>query len=295
MAVNLYKLLNVQPTATAAEIRAAIDVAERAGRLDSSMLSAARQALLNPSVRQRYDDRLRQESAPQSVTMQMGLASGGNAAIAYREPQMSTPWITKFGIVLALLCLVIGYFVGHTHAMFQSSATIARIKQEAAASASVPAVVAVAPTSPEIVTTSTPSTPVQPAPVVAPVESLAVEATPVTTELQPIVPAAPTRTAGDDTIALAKKLEHERFIREADQKIRNIQGQISVEQERLSNELQYLRNKKRQANNNLAGATWEQSISAEMQAATTESQSKITALQQRLEIARTDRAALDKQ
>lgn len=293
MAVNLYKLLNVQPTATAAEIRAAIDAAERAGRLDSSMLSAARQALLNPSVRQRYDDRLRQESAPQSVTMQMGLASGGTAAIAYREPQMSTPWITKFGIALALLCLVIGYFVGHTHAMFQSSATIARIKQEAAASASVPAAVAVAPPSPEIAT-STNSPPVQPPPVVAPVESLAVEATPVTTELQPITPAAPTRTAGDDTIALAKKLEHERFIREADQKIKNIQNQILSEQTRLENELQALRNKKDRANNNLAGATWEQSISSEMQAAATQSQTRIADLQRRLDMARTDRAALDK-
>lgn len=295
MAVNLYKLLNIQPTASAAEIHAAIDATERTGRIDQATLSAARQVLLNPTIRQKYDERLQQASASASNAVRLNVSSGGSAAIAYREPEMSAPWITKFGIILALLSVVIGYFVGHTHAMYQSAGTIARIKQEAAASTpSVPVAVAVAPSSPtiEAVETEIQVAPAQP--VVAPVEHAPVEATPTQAELQPNTPAPPSRTAGDDTIAFAKKLEHERFIREADQKIKNIQNQISSEQARLENELQALRNKKGRANNNLAGATWEQSISSEMQAAATQSQSRIADLQRRLDMARTDRAALDK-
>lgn len=56
-----------------------------------------------------------------------------------------------------------------------------------------------------------------------------------------------------------RRLELERNIKKSERKVDELES-------RRSRELAALRNKKRYANNNMAGATWEQSISTEMQA-----------------------------
>lgn len=58
-----------------------------------------------------------------------------------------------------------------------------------------------------------------------------------------------------------RRLELERNIKRSERRIDELE-------DRRAQELAALRNKKRYANNNMAGATWEQSISTEMQAVT---------------------------
>lgn len=62
--------------------------------------------------------------------------------------------------------------------------------------------------------------------------------------------------------------ERERRIGEMQQQIAYIEGVIDNRSVRMDAEIGALRSKKQYANNNLAGATWEASISAEMQAIT---------------------------
>ena len=60
-------------------------------------------------------------------------------------------------------------------------------------------------------------------------------------------------------------MELERRLRENAYEIENLEGKIRHYQSSLDHDLAVLRSKKALANNNLAGATWEQSISTEMQ------------------------------
>lgn len=57
-----------------------------------------------------------------------------------------------------------------------------------------------------------------------------------------------------------------RNLRDLDHRIRAERIELDQEQDRMNRELAALRNKKNRANNNLAGAMWEQSISEEMNA-----------------------------
>ena len=77
-------------------------------------------------------------------------------------------------------------------------------------------------------------------------------------------PATPTTTFtqwGEEREAEAKEHQRKQRIYEQEQKRSSLLNQMNAELERL-------RNKKATANNNLAGATFEQSISSEMQAVT---------------------------
>src|SRR5580765_8490304 len=67
---------------------------------------------------------------------------------------------------------------------------------------------------------------------------------------------------------MARDMEHERRIRELKVEITQTEDSISRRNQQMSAELETLRAKKPLARNNLAGATWEQSISQEMQAVT---------------------------
>lgn len=96
-------------------------------------------------------------------------------------------------------------------------------------------------------------------------------------------------------------IERDRRKRDAEYELRDIDGAIqNAERLVLSYqgdqevELAALRVKKSQANNNLAGAVWEQSISAEMQAVAEKYKSKIQIIQDRLSQLYRRRAALVK-
>ena len=61
-------------------------------------------------------------------------------------------------------------------------------------------------------------------------------------------------------------MARERQIREANYEIENLERRIANRSEQMTREMDSLRAQKSRANNNLAGATWEQSLSTEMQA-----------------------------
>lgn len=78
-----------------------------------------------------------------------------------------------------------------------------------------------------------------------------------------------------------------------DADIERAQDRINSLQNGRDRELAALREKKQRANNNLAGAVWEQSISNEMIAVTDSYNSKISAAERTLTDLRTKRAALN--
>lgn len=63
---------------------------------------------------------------------------------------------------------------------------------------------------------------------------------------------------------MARQMERERLIREKEFEIAQLGELMARRTGLMEQELAALRTKKMQANNNLAGATWEQSISTEM-------------------------------
>lgn len=67
---------------------------------------------------------------------------------------------------------------------------------------------------------------------------------------------------------MLNNLSHDRRIRELQQQIEQTESNIYQRNAQMDAELALLRQSKSAANNNLAGATWEQSISSEMQAVT---------------------------
>ena len=64
----------------------------------------------------------------------------------------------------------------------------------------------------------------------------------------------------------AGKMERDRKLTEIDREIGRLEGQIVEHRSAMSDQIASLQQKKQSANNNLAGATWEQSISDEMSA-----------------------------
>jgi hypothetical protein len=70
--------------------------------------------------------------------------------------------------------------------------------------------------------------------------------------------------------------------------IRKLEKRKRLLQRKLNTELAALKRKKLLANNNLAGATWKQSISSEMEAMSTSYTSKIQTTQDQIEAAKAD-------
>jgi hypothetical protein len=82
------------------------------------------------------------------------------------------------------------------------------------------------------------------------------------------VQSQPSVGASNDPVASLKRVQGERRVTEIGYEIKASERRIEDARERMDAEIATARESKRRANNNLAGATWEQSLSAEMQAAT---------------------------
>ena len=89
-------------------------------------------------------------------------------------------------------------------------------------------------------------------------------------------------------------MELERKQREIEYAIRDNENEIQAHQSQMERELASLQNKKRRAKNNLAGATWEQSISIEMQTVSAKYRTKIQVSQDRIAQLRKDAGELRK-
>lgn len=92
--------------------------------------------------------------------------------------------------------------------------------------------------------------------------------------------------------ALLDQYERDRRVRSLDYDIDHLERTLIADQQRLDSELATLKRKKEYANNNLAGATWESSISQEMQAITERYRAKAEGDRMRLDDLRKQRAAL---
>ena len=84
-------------------------------------------------------------------------------------------------------------------------------------------------------------------------------------EVQSAAQKSASSSAGAEKLAV-EQMARERQIREANYEIGNLERRIANRSEQLTREMDALRAQKARANNNLAGATWEQSLSTEMQA-----------------------------
>ncbi len=92
----------------------------------------------------------------------------------------------------------------------------------------------------------------------------------------------------------ASAMERERRLKEIDREMGSAEGLIADYRQKMNSELSALQQKKQLANNNLAGATWEQSISAEMSAVTQKYDTLIRNQQTRIERLRADADLLRK-
>lgn len=86
----------------------------------------------------------------------------------------------------------------------------------------------------------------------------------------------------------ASALERERRLTEIDREIQRLEGRIIDHRSAMDSEMASLRRKKQLANNNLAGATWEQSISEEMNAVAQKYDALIRGEQSRIDRFRND-------
>lgn len=106
-----------------------------------------------------------------------------------------------------------------------------------------------------------------------------------------------TRTAEDNLVktkAQVAEMELERKKRDIAYEIERLEADIDGYERAQESELSALRRKKGLAKNNLAGATWEQSISAEMQAVTEKYKTKIQVARDRIAQLRQDAAEIGK-
>lgn len=94
--------------------------------------------------------------------------------------------------------------------------------------------------------------------------------------------AAHTKARRQETAEYLEAKEKERERTQLRRKIASLRGDIKGYEANMDAELAALRNKKKRANNNLAGATWEGSISEEMKAVTLRYQSKIDNARERI-------------
>lgn len=86
------------------------------------------------------------------------------------------------------------------------------------------------------------------------------------TAAPPDIPGAPSINASNNPQAVVARMERERTLRELDARIAAARSHVADEEAQMSREVAALRAQKARANNNLAGAVWEQSISEEMSA-----------------------------
>lgn len=92
-----------------------------------------------------------------------------------------------------------------------------------------------------------------------------------------------------------KTMQRKAALLQSDRKILETQRQISSYRQAMDEELNRLKRQKLYANNNLAGATWEQSISDEMNAVTKKYEVLIQAEQSRLDALQRDADQLRKE
>lgn len=92
--------------------------------------------------------------------------------------------------------------------------------------------------------------------------------------------------------AVVARMQHEIALRDADQKIQSLRAKITEEQDSMNREVAALRNQKSRANNNLAGATWEQAITGEMSAVVARYDVRIRALESEIKQAEDERSRL---
>jgi hypothetical protein len=87
-------------------------------------------------------------------------------------------------------------------------------------------------------------------------------------------------------------MEHERAIREIESKIQRLRSRVLEEQDSMNREVAALRDQKQYANNNLAGATWQQSLSGEMSAVVARYDVRIRGIEAEIERAEAEHARL---
>lgn len=103
--------------------------------------------------------------------------------------------------------------------------------------------------------------------------------------------AAPINSSSNPQAVVAR-MEHERALRDIDHRISVEHSRIRDEEGKMNAELAALRAKKAQANNNLAGAVWENSISEEMTAVVGRYDVRIRAIQGEIERLKGERERL---
>lgn len=104
-----------------------------------------------------------------------------------------------------------------------------------------------------------------------------------TAEPPPPAVAARAPDAATPAPADAQKARQEQLAQMAkERRIRELGYEIRDAEREMEDELEMLKRRKYLANNNLAGATWESSISQEMQAATSKGNARIAALRREL-------------
>ena len=112
----------------------------------------------------------------------------------------------------------------------------------------------------------------------------------------PVPTAAPAASvpinSSNNPQAVVAKMERDRALRDIGHDIEIEHSKIREEEESMSRELAALRNKKQYANNNLAGAVWEQSISAEMAAVVAGYEQRIQSRRERVKRLEADRAKM---
>ena len=99
----------------------------------------------------------------------------------------------------------------------------------------------------------------------------------------PVTPSAAAPATSSEGPSAWDKIEAANALREANREIDRREAQISSLERERDQKLAALKNKKRYANNNLAGATWEESISSEMQAINDQYQSKIDSQRRKID------------
>lgn len=104
---------------------------------------------------------------------------------------------------------------------------------------------------------------------------------------------APARNETDRLRAISDRNQRELKLRDTIREIERTEKALAILQDDLDRDLMQLALKKRRANNNLAGATWEASISTEMEATTTRYKARMDAAQSKLNVLIEQRTRLE--
>jgi len=121
-----------------------------------------------------------------------------------------------------------------------------------------------------------------------------VYAAPPSAAVAPVEGAAPVMPpAGTVEQRMLAKIEHDKKVDDLKRSIASTENAIYQRNVRMNDELAALRAQKSRARNNLAGATWEQSLSTEMQAVTMKYQINNEADQEQVKQMRAELQALE--